>query len=190
VRILLITHGRSGSTSLQSALSELLGMSMIVEPFNTAYWEIDLNKPPPAMDVLDDDIIVKTMINDNNSWIIDNYKEFDKVIFLFRDNVRDTMISSQNAHVYGYKNTYRDTEEVHTGTIEYMLKRYSDLYRLFDTLENLSDSVTMLWYGDIYTNIDKCKKTLSSIGIDFDDVSFVKVYEKYFHEKNRLRQVD
>ena len=49
MKVLLLTHGRSGSTSLHYALSEALGLSMIIEPFNKELWEDQYKSKPPLL---------------------------------------------------------------------------------------------------------------------------------------------
>ena len=39
MKILLLPHGRSGSTSLHFALSYILNLEKVIEPFNKDLWE-------------------------------------------------------------------------------------------------------------------------------------------------------
>ena len=39
MKILLLTHGRTGSSSLQQAISDVLNLENVTEPFNKHLWD-------------------------------------------------------------------------------------------------------------------------------------------------------
>jgi len=107
VKILIVTHGRAGSTSLQYALSDVLNIEKIIEPFNTDLWENSFKSEPNYKGVeIPNNSIFKVIIGQDDDWILDKIYDFDKVIILMRDNLKDTIISSQNALKYGYLDNY------------------------------------------------------------------------------------
>ena len=77
MKILIISHGRSGSTMLLYALSDVLNLEKIVEPFNKNLWDNADNFPnlPDKPNYQSGDIpnntITKVITNQNNDWIYD-----------------------------------------------------------------------------------------------------------------------
>ena len=53
-----------------------------------------------------DNIILKTICGQNDIWVTENVHRYDKVLLLARDNIRDTLISLENAREFGYINEY------------------------------------------------------------------------------------
>ena len=81
MKILIVTHGRAGSTSLQYALSDVLNIEKIIEPFNTDLWENSFKSEPNYKGVeIPNNSIFKVIIGQDDDWILDKIYDFDKVI--------------------------------------------------------------------------------------------------------------
>lgn len=188
MRILLLGHGRCGSTSFHLGLSEILNLSPIIEPFNEHLWNDYYEKPPPYIE--GDDIPDNTMfkcINGpsfNNDWILENYKNFDKVIMLIRGNIKETLVSHSNAIEYGYSNKYRDTNPITKQGVSYVSSNYQWLFDLYVS----SDDIDLLWYEDLYTSFDKSKQTLQSLGLGLSNNQLRTFWSRYLNPRHRLRQ--
>ena len=114
MRILIYTHGRSGSTNLLATLCKLYRFDGITEPFNHELYETQWKEEPPYKrgDPLPDNIVMKCITNQADGWIHRNAHQFDKVICLFRENFKETVISATNANEYGFNNKYVPDQEI------------------------------------------------------------------------------
>jgi len=185
MKILLLPHGRSGSSSLQFALSDALNLEKIIEPFNWDLWA-NYYKGTPSYQGGDipNNTIIKNLVGQNDKWVNQYSNQFDKIILLARDNIRDTMISAQNAQVYGYSNYYTPTEELTTEVMDYVSSSYFYLLEFNNTLEDSK----LIWYDDIYVNYDLSKETIKSLELNITDEQFDKMWNKYLNPKFRLRR--
>ncbi len=99
MRILIIAHQRSGSTSLARWLSMELNHQCILEPFNDDkdYWNYDKNKKLD-LSINEKNIVCKCLyIQFPKDFIIEKWSTtFDKIILLKRNNIRDSIISEIN----------------------------------------------------------------------------------------------
>jgi hypothetical protein len=188
MKVLLLTHGRSGSTSLHFALSEVLGLNKIIEPFNVELWRDYYNSPLPLNEDEDipDNTIIKTIAYHNDNWVYQKYNQFDKIILLVRENIREVMISAENAPVYGYHNKYEATEEPNNKFRNHFVS--AAYTKIFEFNENLN--ANFIWYGDIFTDFETCKKTIYSLSFpNIDDNKIKLMWDKYFDPKHRLREI-
>lgn len=187
MKVLLLTHGRSGSTSLHSALSEALSLNKIIEPFNIELWRDFFKSPPPLFESepIPDNTIIKTIAYHNDNWVYQKYNQFDKIILLVRENIREVMISAENASVYGYHNKYEATEEPNNKFRNHFVS--AAYTKMFEFNENLD--ATLIWYGDLFTDFNTYKKTIYSLSLpNIDDNKIELMWDKYFHPKHKLRK--
>lgn len=188
MRILLLGHGRCGSTSLHLGLSDVMKMDAVIEPFNIPLWETYYKTSPPYVegDPINDNTIFKCINGPhfNNEWIIENHIKFDKVIMLIRGNIKETLVSHCNALQYGYSNKYHATNAITKESIEYVSQNYNWLFELYLNSENIH----LVWYEDLYTDYKNAKRTLESlsIGLDSDDID--TLWNEYLNPTHRLRQ--
>lgn len=189
MKVLLLTHGRSGSTSLHFALAEVLGLNKIIEPFNYHLWGDDYKSPPPYRpeDDVPNNTIIKSISFHNDDWVYQKHHQFDKIILLVRDNIRDVMISAQNASVYGYANQYEATEKpVDKFRNHFVSASYTKIFEFNETINS-----TLIWYGDLFTDFETCKKTIYSLSFPtIDDNKIKYMWDKYFNPKFRLRKIN
>lgn len=188
MRILLLGHGRCGSTSLQLGLSDVLKMDNIIEPFNTHLWDVIYQTPPPFLDgdVIPNNVIFKNIIgpNFNNQWVSENYHKFDIVILLMRANIRETLISHTNAKLYGYSHKYTPIDHITCESIDYVNGNYNWLFNFYTSTSN----VKLIWYEDLYSNYDVSSKVVKSLGIPMTDFQMKSLWDGYLNPIHRLRQ--
>jgi hypothetical protein len=189
MRILLLGHGRCGSTSLQLGLSDVLKLDTIIEPFNSHLWDTIYKTEPPYLDgdVIPDNVIFKNIIgpNFNNQWVIDNHHKFDVVILLLRANIRETLISHTNAKIYGYSDKYVAIDHITHESIEYVNNNYTWLFDFYTSTPN----VNLVWYEDLYGKYDMSSKVIKSLGIPIGDFQLKLLWDNYLNPTHRLRQV-
>ena len=188
MKILLLAHGRSGSNSLHFALSYILNLEKVIEPFNRDLWESGDYKDRQLNwnGTIQDNTIIKNLVGTNDEWVRNNITNFDKVILLVRDNIRDTMISAENAFKYGYINQYTPTENP---TAESMLNVVHSYGGLFGFLHENKKS-NLVWYEDIYTDYSLSKKTIQSLDLNINDNQFLEMWNNYLSPSHRLRKED
>ena len=80
MKILLLTTGRTGSSSFQQAISDVLNLEKIIEPFNKHLWNGEYKNRKLNFDgtVLDNTILKSTLANE--TWIKKNAYRYDKVL--------------------------------------------------------------------------------------------------------------
>jgi len=187
MKILLTGHGRCGSTSLHYGLSDIMNHKMVLEPFNRELWKSYYKTNPPFQkgDEIDENVIFKTLSGHSPDWIEKNYSKFDRTIILMRDNLRDTVLSHQNAIVHGYLNEYKGTENITKKSLEYVFNNYKWL------IDFHKKTVTsrLIWYNDIYTtDFNKSKDTIRSLDLNLSEKQLSMLYEKYLNPRFRLRK--
>ena len=189
MKILLIGHGRCGSTSLHYALSKILNLDKIIEPFNSGLWNDYYKESPPYKegDEIPDNVIFKTLVGPqfNNDWIKKNHSNFDKTIILVRDNIRDTVISHENAKKYGYINSYEADEILKSESFVHVSRNYEWLFNF----NNTSIKPQMIWYEDLYSDFETCKKTIKSLELRLKDRDIETIWNEYLNPKLRLRKI-
>jgi hypothetical protein len=188
MRLLLLGHGRCGSTSLHLGLSEVLNLKEIIEPFNKHLWDDYYQTDPPYNegDYIEDNTFFKCINGPhfNNEWILENYQNFDKVIMLIRGDIRETLISHCNALQYGYSNIYKPTNSITKESIDYVSENYNWLFNLYTSSENIH----LLWYEDIYTDALKSSQAIDSLGLNLSREQMNLLYSKYLSPVHRLRK--
>ena len=203
MKVLIITSGRSGSTSLALGLSNSInGCDLFFEPFasfnhnNNELIRNDLGTPTSIKKHVfylrnsDYNVIEKHIIDDPYYWgdnkevsrkdcCVDFYlnysKCFDKIILLDRRKLEDWVDSWVNARE---KNEFFKYEEKKIKDVDYKeeLKQYGELKEM---LYIISDKlkIPVYYYEDIFSG-DKnyIKEFLDKLEIKID--SFEKLYDK------------
>ncbi len=190
MKILILAHGRSGSTTLSKALADVLDLELVIEPFNKKLWEEYYKKEPPYIDgPIPENTLFKHITMPNSLKHFGNayrLKEFDKVIFLMRENIKDVIISKVNADKYGYGVKYKNTEgtNIKMSDIEVVMKMYRELSNnaRFNFL-----NANLVWYNDLYNDYDKSMQTIKNLKLNIDESQFNKMWDNYLNPSYRLR---
>ena len=187
MKILLLAHSRSGSSSFARALSDALDLKLILEPFNKRLWKEYYKKEPPYIDgPIPDNTIFKHITMPNMlSKLQGRLKEFDRVIFLIRNNIKDVVISEVNSQKYGYNTKYKDTENIEINDIEKVIKMYRELINpvRFNILKS-----NLIWYDDLYNDYYKSIQTIKKLKLNINELQFNKMWDNYLNPSYRLRQ--
>lgn len=183
MRILIIAHQRSGSTSFARWLSMELNHLCILEPFNTdvADWNNNKNQKM-EFSMIEKNIICKCIYTQfPNITTIQNWiSKFDKIILLKRNNIRDSIISELNAtdtglhhNVYKIDNNWINKNE---SRIQEKIPIFIQYNKLIDELDGLH-----ITYEGIYNTKEDIEKIKNYLEID---------ELKYLHyiDKNRRYQ--
>ena len=197
MKILIISHGRSGSTMLLYALSDVLNLEKIIEPFNKNLWDNADNFPnlPDKPNYQSGDIpnntITKVITNQNNDWIYNYANQFDKIILIARESIKDTIESAQNALVYGYNKPYVPTEKITPFVMADSASLYLTLFQMHESFSDIKKykkiNSDLIWYNDIYKSYEVSKKTIQSLNLNISDDMFHKMWIHYFNPRHRLR---
>lgn len=206
MNILIVSHARSGSTSLLNALSDIYSLEKIYEPFNIdAYrWDEDSQRNwTQQMKILlsDDDStsnkfldkkILKIQAGNIDTWVWENLSKFDKVIFLLRNNIKDAFESVVNANRYGWEMKYNATEDINFSTREdynYITRQYGIIVKFLRKLNN-TEKIYTIWYDDLYKDFDTTKQTLLNLDSSFTEDDIYNIWNGYLNPSLRLRQKD
>jgi hypothetical protein len=155
MRIAIIAHHRTGSTTISDWLSTELGYEWLNEPFNSTkapynLEEIDQNS------LLKENILVKYIYHhftDKTNQIEEIINTYDKVITLTRENVEECAISAHYAKITG---------ECH---VNYSLNN-NWLNRNKNQIKEIIESV-------IYDN-DKIKNIKSTLHVTYEGIFYTK----------------
>jgi len=181
MRLLILTHERSGGMTLLNWLGRELGLNSYHEPFNTNIGPVDV--------YMFDDIIVKEFPHNIKDWCTISLDEFistfDYVIVLTRENTYEAAISSV---FMGSKE--RGTEHAHaiyTMNDEWIEKYKSDILlkqkeldSKIEILKNIPNTLQVT-YERIYENTDDIKKIYQYVGLKFIE------HRDMLNNKYRLR---
>lgn len=183
MKVLIIGHGRCGSSSLQAGLAKVLNLEPIIEPFNKQLW-LGWRKQPPFKDgdKVIDNTVFKMLFNGRVDWVDENAHEFDHILVLMRDNFRDACISSANGPVHGYTSLYQPTERVSKHTVIHMANSYA----WCSNVAIHHPKAHLVWYEDLYTYLEKSIETMTSWGF-LNDVQMHQLYVEYLDPRYRLR---
>lgn len=202
MKILIIAIPRSGSTSLIRALSKILKIKRIDEPFNdrsneSLYENIqyDTILVDAIRNLPKDDVVVKSLISINVSNLFNFLKGysklFDKVILLSRKSTKEASES------FAYQQTKNETKPPNWhdkwrypkgGNELHEIRKWTRwMTKTKKNLEILSKemNIEIDWYEDIYSG-DKKKitKFLNKHNLDLDIFEF----SEWVNPKHRLRQ--
>jgi hypothetical protein len=167
MRVLILTHERSGGMSLLTWLGKELNLTSYHEPFNT--------NPGPADILTMENIIVKEFPHNIESWCKISLNAFistfDYVIVLTRENTYESAISSV---FMGSKE--RGSEHAHTiyTMNEEWIKKYESSIlikqkELDSKIQILKDipNTLQITYERIYENTDDIQKICQYVGLKF-----------------------
>ena len=185
MKILIIAIPRSGSNTLLKSMSSMLKLKRIGEPFNEAIRKnVNFNDT-----VVENNVVVKSLIDINIPNVINFYKEysksFDKTILLSRKNTKELsesyefQIWKDELTTWHQKYTYIQTGDIDKW-VEFMIKNKSDLEILSNELK-----IEIDWYEDLYCgDEEKIVNFLNKHEIDVD----ISEFSEYLNPKHRLRQ--
>lgn len=199
--ILIISHPRSGSTRLLEALSDVHGLEKVYEPFNIDAYNKHLSGQVKWIDQMkkllneDEEVlreylknkIVKTQTLQNEKWLFDNADMFDRIIFLCRDNIRESFISIANAQIHGWQNKYYVSEDIDYNGAMMLTQQITVLFEILKRWEK-KKKVELIWYNDLYTDYETTKKTLLKFESRYKDKNIDYMWDNYFKPELRLRQ--
>ena len=181
MRLLILTHERSGGMSLMHWLEKELGVESYHEPFNTNIGPVDI--------LTLDNIIVKEFPHHIEDWSTISLNEFistfDYVIVLTRENTYESAISSV---FMGSKE--RGSEHAHTiytmndvwikNNQSDILLKQKELDSKLKILKNIPNGLQVTYEG-IYENTDDIKKICEYVGLK------LIVHRDMLNNKYRLR---
>lgn len=201
MKIAVITHGRTGSSSLTEAMAEALGYELFIEPRNTELW-IDWNKSDlPDLETIPENSIVKHIHYQDMDWSYEKIQEFDKIFVLFRSDIRQTLKSYDNAMQHGFDFVkYKDKKLFSVNRREFfyafdcyrtLMLFYSDYNHSIDGKrdERERKKVSLIWYEDFF-EVDKetCWMNVNKMKIGITRDRFDIVYDKWLDPKHRYLQ--
>jgi hypothetical protein len=184
MRILIISHQRSGATSFGKWLAMELGYIWIHEPFNLdpRDWNHNRNIKIQYMYNLKN-IVCKCLYGQflNKEKIKALIIKFDKVILLKRNNIKDSVISeliTKDSGVYHHEYNITDKWLIDNE------KRIQDAMPNFIELNNEISSLDglQITYEGIYDNKQDIQKVKEYIGI-VDTLYLDKLDKKYRYRK-------
>ena len=167
MRVLILTHPRSGGMSLLNYISNELNYSQYHEPFNDLTEE-DINTKV----LMENNIVVKDFPNHiiNKGYDLnDVVSKFDKVIIHRRGNHRDVAISLTYFQ-YGYGSnlheTYKITDKWIKDNEDRIQLMMSDTSEMFGTIENIkNDDCLRTSYDGIYNDKSEIPRLLKNLNI-------------------------
>ena len=170
MRILIIALARSGGYQLNEWLALELGYKMIHEPIKT------------NQSIEGDNIVVKYLINEIENRNIIDYENWDKIIGLIREDVRECAISQTIAI---QQSEWRTGYEVSEEWIKENQKNIKDfeewVINQIDYLKTIKEIQLMVTYERIYNTKEDIQRIKDYIGITNTK------YEHLLDNTNRLR---
>lgn len=184
MKILIVSHGRSGSQSLGLALSHITGHDEIIEPFNPALYD---SYPIETGASIPEDTIIRTLSVHESNFSIKRADDFDRVIILARKNFYDNVLSAESAMEHGYSTTYSGEEEPDfvANTAMYQAGQYALLFNVLNEV----DTCKLVWYEDIFSDYDKSYQTLQTLDIEMTEEQFGEVWDAHLNPIHRYKQV-
>ena len=181
MRVLIITHPRSGGTTLTKWLSKELGYNCINEPdYEEANDKIKLAAES------DDNIVAKIFpyrLTQNNINVESFIKTYDKVIFHLRTNPLDVAISLVHSKItrnfnleYTLDNDFIKTNE---DKIIYEIEVVKNFYYQ-DVKKYFNKDLFYTTYEDVYNTGNDIDKIKNYIGIDkLEYIDLINTKNKY-----------
>jgi hypothetical protein len=180
MRILIVTHPRSGGRSLTKWIAYELGCEFIHEPYHTVYTHMeDLNKMYQSKD-----IVVKILYHDIDDIMnIDNFiNSFDKIICLTRKNTFNAAISLTKAQESEkWHDNYEINSEWITNNIVNIKKNHSDINHAEGKI--IEFPYFQVTYENIYEKTGDIKELKNFLGI-----KRLKGVKKFLDNKLRYKK--
>ena len=181
MKVLIVASPRSGSTNLTQAISEILKLKKVYEPFNP-----NTNKDPF---LFPDNSITKIIAYDKPiEFYLDYISNFDRVIYLTRDNIEKAYESYIHAYVQ-HSNKSWHKKYIYNESLE----RDELRYNFVDTCSNIVKEVaklnkkSYLIYEELYSkDFNIYNKAIDKVDFDIDR-NYLRVL---LDPKNKLRQVN
>ena len=179
MKVLIIASPRSGSTNLTQAISEILKLKKVYEPFNP-----NTNKDPF---LFPDNSVTKIIAYDKPiEFYLDYISNFDRVIYLTRNNIEKAYESYIQAYIQ-HSNKSWHKKYIYNETIERDEYRYnfiSNCTRLVKEVAKLNKKSYII-YEELYSkDLNIYNKVIDSIDLEIDrDYLRVLLNPKY-----KLRQ--
>lgn len=191
MRILIITHPRSGGMSLMKFISHELNYEFYHEPFfgnDDGLSDEDINSKL----LVDDKIVVKDFpfrIEERGYDLLDVMSKFDKVIIHYRDNHEDVALSLSYFYSTSKGNKmhlpYKITDEWIKENEDVIRKMTDETKSMFYSIQNIPCDVCLrTTYDGIYndkSDIDKLLKFLNIVDPRYLDI---------LHNRHRLQNGD
>ena len=192
-RILIIGTHRSGTSNLGKALSTILGINFLGEPWNQNINSVQLGpgiEPFPFPNSIKSYSIVKTLVQhlpldwagNHMEFHKELTKQFDNVILLTRQNVRDMAVSYAKAKETGHWHSEYTINNF--DKLDLMLDVHQWCYQLILKVAKTLN-VPITWYELLYSG-DKVlfNKEVDKWNIDIDR----NLLFKHFNPKNKYRK--
>ena len=169
MRILILTHPRSGGFSLLKYIVDELKYSKFHEPFNNLT-NVEINSKLLVMD----NIVVKDFphhIESKGYNLFDVISKFDKIIVHYRDDDTDTAISRTYAHtnidaIKKMHSTYKINNQWVINNKDNIKEMMGDVKKKSDIVRNLIiDGSLKTTYEGIYNDKLDIPKLLNFLGI-------------------------
>lgn len=181
MKVLIVASPRSGSTNLTQAISEILKLKKVYEPFNP-----NTNKDPF---LFPDNSITKIITYDKPiEFYLDYISNFDRVIYLTRDNIEKAYESYIHAYIQ-HSNKSWHKKYIYNESIE----RDELRYNFIETCSNIVKEVaklnkkSYLIYEELYSkDFNIYNKAIDKVDFDIDR-NYLRVL---LNPKNKLRQVN
>ena len=181
MKVLIVASPRSGSTNLTQAISEILKLKKVYEPFNP-----NTNKDPF---LFPDNSITKIIAYDKPiEFYLDYISNFDRVIYLTRDNIEKAYESYIHAYIQ-HSNKSWHKKYIYNESIE----RDELRYNFIETCSNIVKEVaklnkkSYLIYEELYSkDFNIYNKAIDKVDFDIDR-NYLRVL---LDPKNKLRQVN
>jgi hypothetical protein len=181
MRLLILTHERSGGMSLLNWLEIELALNSYHEPFNTNIGPVDI--------LTRENIIVKEFPHNIEIWCTISLDEFistfDYVIVLTRENTYEAAISS--VFMGSKERGIEHAHTIYTMNVEWIEKYESDILikqkeldSKIEILKNIPNGLQVT-YERIYENTDDIKKIYQYVGLKFIE------HRDMLNNKYRLR---
>jgi len=179
MKVLILASPRSGSTNLTQAISEILKLKKVYEPFNP-----NTNKDPF---LFPDNSVTKIIAYDKPiEFYLDYISNFDRVIYLTRHNVEKAYESYIHAYIQHSNKSWHKKY-----TYNESLERDELRYNFVDTCSNIVKEVAKLNKKSylIYEELYSKQLTQFNKAVDSIDLVIDKQYLRaLLNPKYKLRQ--
>ena len=154
MKILIIATPRSGSSVLTSSISRMLGYIQYQEPYNFGHPSAASQRFP---DVLPENVVVKTMINqlpigktDYIKFYIEESKKYDKIILLSRKDVFSAYESFNHNMITNFKGNWHQPYTYNQDSFNLTLFKDYLYWTSLLIQYSMTTNIPITWYEDLY----------------------------------------